>query len=1137
MTDQSAPRASTNSVSSGADHTHTLAADDGTVYVLPSPLERAFTYTTHNNSTLSVDGGDPSILRSGGQVYSEDSGSRPRLSLASLDGPLEEATNISAQDPFSEENTSTPQQISIDEGDGFVEFHMGGDSSVVTRDPRELERLEKRLPQLVRLGKGSGSSLDLSRAPQNVGEEDSGDLKQSRIESIEEGPHDSDSDSDSDSNWQQMDTKISYDIYNSKGQKLEDLVNPSGESLGNEDGATKGYTRVAAQEQATKYSNIDKEFAFLFKNEGSNLKTLHDENEQYQKEIEEDVKGKESDNDTENDTETHSDSEEDDTFVKESMSAATQLHSTKKILKDSQKIAYVGLVRLVIVDMATDLAMIRSTNSISTMKKLSAVQGSFENWSMKIMGRLYTHMDLSTEELKMIETLSAHGVEPRDLVPSLITSETVLNPLHEKENTDKVEAGSEDAADAAGTVDLNDPGIIRPEQIASKKTLDIDVRWTVVCDLFLNLLADSVYDSRSRTLLLRFGKHLNISSLEISQFERRITDAMEIEENAEQTWNEREILNIHRKRSKKRKYVAIGLATLGGGLVIGLSAGLLAPVIGAGLAAGLSTVGIAGTSGFLAGVGGTTIVTTGAVIAGGKIGMSGMSKRVGSVKTFEFRPLHNNGRVNLIVTVSGWMSGTLDDVRLPFSTVDPVMGDLYSVLWEPELLTSMGQTINILATEVLTQSVQQILGSTIMVALMSAVQIPLLLTKLGYLLDNPWNVSLDRAWSAGLVLADTLINRNLGVRPITLVGFSLGARLIYSCLLELAKQGAQGLVENVIIFGAPVVHKTDQLALARSVVSGKFINGYSKRDWILGYLFRATSGGLGTVAGLSPVEGIAGIENFDCTEYVEGHMEYRKVMPKLLAQLDWEVLDEEFVEIDEPDLEQSERQRKLISDFEVAREKMQNQSKKPKGWVSWLRPRKKEWWELYEEGKQQIEHGEGSSNNEDATQVSDPESDVMFDLGAIKDEVAIIEKASETKSFKLQPNTVLLPPMDTSKKLAEEEEEEDEIKLDKDMAKNRKSHAIFQLSPKRVNTEGSLDNDPALRSFKTRDHGHESMRSPSLNLNVMETREGTRECVGKDEEVDEPNEVEEAAPVAEPQFEYPDDDEFGAGENIQMTFQ
>jgi hypothetical protein len=46
------------------------------------------------------------------------------------------------------------------------------------------------------------------------------------------------------------------------------------------------------------------------------------------------------------------------------------------------------------------------------------------------------------------------------------------------------------------------------------------------------------------------------------------------------------------------------------------------------------------------------------------------------------------------------MNGKIDDVRLPFSTVDPIMGDLFSISWEPEMLQSTGQTIGILATEV-----------------------------------------------------------------------------------------------------------------------------------------------------------------------------------------------------------------------------------------------------------------------------------------------------------------------------------------------------------------------------------------------------------------------------------------------------
>lgn len=141
----------------------------------------------------------------------------------------------------------------------------------------------------------------------------------------------------------------------------------------------------------------------------------------------------------------------------------------------------------------------------------------------------------------------------------------------------------------------------------------------------------------------------------------------------------------------------------------------------------------------------------------------------------------------------------------------------------------------------------------------------------------------------------------------------------------MAHRGGYGLIENVILLGSPIAIDVDHLAQARSVVSGKFINGYSKKDWILGYLFRATGGGILTVAGLSPLESVSGIENIDCTEFVEGHMSYRKAIPKILQSIDWEVLSDNFAEIEEPDPEQGERQRQLISEFDEARAKMEEQ--------------------------------------------------------------------------------------------------------------------------------------------------------------------------------------------------------------------
>ena len=705
------------------------------------------------------------------------------------------------------------------------------------------------------------------------------------------------------SNWKSMKTITDLDYYNEKGE-LE-FAAGTFDSLDNRAGS-RGYTKINTEEQVNKYGALDRKTDFLFR-ERKNPRQKQEKSAEYEK------------------ADLDYNSDDLDYEAEDNIDSNEALQSTKSMLTDSQKFAYVGITKLIMVDMATELAKVQINSSGKVAKQLSSGQRHFANWTLYIMSKLYEHMDVSEDEKKMIENLSLHGLEVSDLSISLLEVNNYKSP--------------DIPADSLQ---------LEP---------DFDLRWVVVCDLFLLLLSDGYYDSRSRSLLVRFAKTLNIEGIEILQFERRLIDSLELEsgektiENKDDKLVDSTFIDRQMKKNRRKRLAYIGLATLGGGIAIGLSAGLLAPVIGAGLAAGLTTVGITGTSGFLAGVGGSVIITTSGIAIGAKVGNKAGTRRTGEVHTFELKPLHNNKRTNLIVTVSGWMNGELDDVRLPFSTVDPVMGDMFSLLWEPEMLQSMGQTIGILASEALSTSIQQILGATILAALMSAIQLPMALSKLSYLLDNPWNVSLDRAWKAGKILADTLISGNLGVRPITLVGFSLGARLIYSCLIELAKRGGFGLIEDVIILGNPIAVKTDQLALARSVVSGRFINGYSKKDWILGYLFRATGGGLLTVAGLSPIENIFGIENIDCTELVEGHMSYRTAIPKILKKINWEVLSEEFAEIEEPDPEQKERTRKLISEFDEARAKMKLEMEsqaKPTGWKKWFKPKQKDWWEIYE---------------------------------------------------------------------------------------------------------------------------------------------------------------------------------------------
>jgi hypothetical protein len=248
--------------------------------------------------------------------------------------------------------------------------------------------------------------------------------------------------------------------------------------------------------------------------------------------------------------------------------------------------------------------------------------------------------------------------------------------------------------------------------------------------------------------------------------------------------------------------------------------------------------------------------------------------------------------------------------------LDPIVGDVFSVLWEPEMIQETGGALRILTGEVLTQLGQTVLSATVMMTLMSALQWPigeyflfplitltngilLVLTKLGYLIDNPWNNALDRARAAGGVLADVLMQRHLGVRPITLIGFSLGARVIWYALLELARKKAFGIVQDVFLLGTTLSASSKLWCETRSAVAGRYVNAFARNDWVLNYLFRATSAGVNTVAGLRPVENVPGLENVDVTDKIVGHMSYRTFMPVILDQLGFPVLADYF---DEPEV-------------------------------------------------------------------------------------------------------------------------------------------------------------------------------------------------------------------------------------------
>jgi antitoxin (DNA-binding transcriptional repressor) of toxin-antitoxin stability system len=71
-------------------------------------------------------------------------------------------------------------------------------------------------------------------------------------------------------------------------------------------------------------------------------------------------------------------------------------------------------------------------------------------------------------------------------------------------------------------------------------------------------------------------------------------------------------------------------------------------------------------------------------------------------------------------------------------------------------------------------------------SLASALSLPSNLMRFTRLIDGAWALCVKRADDAGMQLARSLLLSTAGHRPVTLIGYGMGARMIYSCLKELA---------------------------------------------------------------------------------------------------------------------------------------------------------------------------------------------------------------------------------------------------------------------------------------------------------------------------------------------------------------
>jgi hypothetical protein len=175
---------------------------------------------------------------------------------------------------------------------------------------------------------------------------------------------------------------------------------------------------------------------------------------------------------------------------------------------------------------------------------------------------------------------------------------------------------------------------------------------------------------------------------------------------------------------------------------------------------------------------------------------------------------------------------------------------------------------------------------------------PVGLLKINKIIDNPWSIGMVRAEKAGVVLADAIIRKAQGGRPTSLIGYSLGARAIYTCLMVLAERRQFGLVDSVVMIGSPAPSESHVWLAMKSVVSGRLVNVYSEYDYILGFLYR-TSNIQNGIAGLQAIKGEIGVENYNVSNLVGGHLRYQYMIGSILKNIEWEDVNLDQVSVDE----------------------------------------------------------------------------------------------------------------------------------------------------------------------------------------------------------------------------------------------
>jgi len=457
-------------------------------------------------------------------------------------------------------------------------------------------------------------------------------------------------------------------------------------------------------------------------------------------------------------------------------------------------------------------------------------------------------------------------------------------------------------------------------------------RALILHSILLLLLSLEHYQAYSRTLLLHLTTSLGLDVSFLAHDESKVARGLLAA--AENMKADAETKKKAEQNQDNRKW-KVGLATVAGAALIGVTGGLAAPLLAAGVGSVMGGLGLGATAaaGYLGTLAGSTVLVGTLFGAyGGRMTGKMMDKYAREVEDFAFvqvRTYHKPRkiekefrRLRVAIGISGWLTST-DEVVEPWRVIGVGM-ESFALRYELETLMNLGNSMTTMVKSAAwSYAKSEVIKRTVFASLTAGLW-PIGLLKISRIIENPWSVANHRAQKAGEVLADALINKAQGERPVTLIGFSLGAKVIYTCLQHLAERRAFGLVDSVVMIGAPTPSTAADWRQVRAVCAGRVVNVYSTNDYILAFLYRSSSIQFG-VAGLQAVRNVKGVENVDVSDMVSGHTSYRFLTGAILRKIGFEDVDAEAVQKEEKELETEE------AEEENAQQKSEkvNQAKNP----------------------------------------------------------------------------------------------------------------------------------------------------------------------------------------------------------------